>query len=41
MYQELGNLEAAAEYQRAADRIRRRAAGDVDLDSIFGEGSGE
>jgi len=40
MYQKLGNLEEAAEYQRAADRIRRRAAGEVDLDSIFGEGSG-
>jgi tetratricopeptide (TPR) repeat protein len=40
MYQDLGQFEEAAEYQRAADRIRRRAAGEVDLDSVFGEGLG-
>ena len=39
MYEGLGEFEEANEYRRAADRIRRRAAGEVDLANIPEVGS--
>ena len=41
IYEALGEVEEAREYRQAADRIRRRAAGKIDLEDTLEVGSRE